>query len=721
MCWDLFSLGAALSASVYNQDMIDASLRAHGFSRSNTNFNTTLNLPVYAMAEKITDNGERIVVIVIRGSQGDVDWFNAFDYRPLAPNSFDGYYHGGFDRRTTGIINRLRTFMGGTIDNNTTYFITGHSQGGAIANLMAKRLMEMGIWQRNVYAYTFASPNVARYNWFHRSPWNYLGINDNIFNLINVADPITEVPQAGIINRWGRYGTDELFSTLGTAAHSIHTYLDWALGPDSTFSVTRLPIRSVAINSPVDVEIINANGIVVGRIIDNVPEYVEEHLGAIAFYIGESSKYVYMRTEAEFTIRLTATDSGTMGITVRDIAPGDDTGPGKTLGTISFGNVSLTYGREMLTRLDEVVSDIRLLVIENGQPVAEVLEDGREIPYATSLPFTDVRPAYWFYPYVRDVFQRNIMQGNTATTFAPNDAFTRAMVVGTLYRMVHGGNAREIPYARNRAIFSDVDVNAWYSPYVAWAYDNGLVGGVGGNRFAPGVSVTREEFAVLLHRFAGFKGHDTTVRQGPQWNSFTDRDQISTWAGAREALIWANYHGLITGRPPALIVPGGTAVRAEAAGLLVRYIQAFGEITEPPQRPPTQSALDVRALLGQNINDVRHLLGEPLDMWEWYFFTDIAILLHYPGIIAAISVYYPALDENPDSRGRANVTFGSVNGHSTRADVRNAFGTPHGSSGHFWTDTDLVYYYYYNLGDVFVYFYFNQNGQLGMLRADFLG
>jgi len=167
------------------------------------------------------------------------------------------------------------------------------------------------------------------------------------------------------------------------------------------------------------------------------------------------------------------------------------------------------------------------------------------------------------------------MTGPTATTFAPNEDFTRAMVVATLYRMVHGGSAREIPYLHNRPVFSDVGVNIWYSPYVVWAYDNGIVGGVGNNRFAPNESVTREAFAVMLHRFAGAVGYDTAVRQGSQWNSFTDRHQISTWAGAREALIWANYHGMINGRPPASIAPGGTTLRAEAAAILMRFIRTF--------------------------------------------------------------------------------------------------------------------------------------------------
>jgi len=189
------------------------------------------------------------------------------------------------------------------------------------------------------------------------------------------------------------------------------------------------------------------------------------------------------------------------------------------------------------------------------------------------LPFRDVSPSNWFYPYVRHVFENSIMQGTTATTFAPNTNFSRAMVVATLYRTVHGGTAREIPYARNRSIFSDVSVNAWYSPYIAWAYDNEIATGVGSNRFAPSDPVTREQFATMMHRFAEFMEYDTAVRQSQQWNNFIDRNQISTWA--RDGLTWANYHGLITGRTSTTIVPGGTASRAEASAILMRFMRMF--------------------------------------------------------------------------------------------------------------------------------------------------
>jgi len=191
----------------------------------------------------------------------------------------------------------------------------------------------------------------------------------------------------------------------------------------------------------------------------------------------------------------------------------------------------------------------------------------------TPLSFTDVTPANWFYPYTRHVVDNNIMQGTSPTTFAPSTNFSRAQVVATLYRMVHGGTAREMPYANNRPIFNDVEVNAWYSHYVAWAFDNGVVTGISETNFAPNNHVTREQFATMLHRFATFREYDDDVNTGTQWNNFADIYQVSSWA--TDALTWANYNGLITGRTYTTIVPSGTAMRSEASAILTRFMQTF--------------------------------------------------------------------------------------------------------------------------------------------------
>ena len=195
-------------------------------------------------------------------------------------------------------------------------------------------------------------------------------------------------------------------------------------------------------------------------------------------------------------------------------------------------------------------------------------------PPLPPLPFTDVSPGDWFYPYVHYVYSNSIMIGTTRATFDPHRNVSRAMVVATLYRMVHGGTAQEFPYRNNRPIFNDVASFIWSSHYISWAFDNRIVFGFGDGSFRPGQYVTREQFATILHRFAAFRGVSSTVQQGPQWNSFTDWDQVSGWAA--DSMRWANFHEIIPGRTATTIAPDSATPRFETAVFLARFMWTFG-------------------------------------------------------------------------------------------------------------------------------------------------
>ena len=64
-----------------------------------------------------------------------------------------------------------------TTGNDPIVLITGHSLGGAVANLLAHDLNNTGWGQERVYAYTFASPTVV--------DENKAGPDANIFNILN--------------------------------------------------------------------------------------------------------------------------------------------------------------------------------------------------------------------------------------------------------------------------------------------------------------------------------------------------------------------------------------------------------------------------------------------------------------------------------------------------------------------------------------------------------
>jgi hypothetical protein len=195
-------------------------------------------------------------------------------------------------------------------------------------------------------------------------------------------------------------------------------------------------------------------------------------------------------------------------------------------------------------------------------------------------PFEDVRIADWFYGDVDYVYQNGLMIGVSDTSFAPQSNLTRAMIVTILYR-----NAKEQWSvgsgkwsADGGTAFTDVSAGQWYTDAVSWASANGIVNGVGDNKFAPDDPVTREQFATVLFRFSqlsvGVDVHIDPPSRNSDLAAFTDAGDISDWA--RDAVAWAHYNGLVNGKPGNLLDPRGSATRAEAAALLRRYMEKAG-------------------------------------------------------------------------------------------------------------------------------------------------
>ncbi|MCL2843075.1 MAG: S-layer homology domain-containing protein [Oscillospiraceae bacterium] len=191
-----------------------------------------------------------------------------------------------------------------------------------------------------------------------------------------------------------------------------------------------------------------------------------------------------------------------------------------------------------------------------------------------SQPFTDIA-GHWAHEAIGFMLERDLMQGTSATTFAPNLAFSRAMAVTILYRM-----AGE-PAAPFEAVFSDVASGRWYSEAVIWAHNNEVVQGVGGGRFAPTVNITRQEMATILHRFATAQGYDMAVASSMTLD-FPDANLINDWAETE--MRWAVYTGLTLGTDAGTLNPRGNATRAEAATLLMRFLEQH-VISEPEPEP----------------------------------------------------------------------------------------------------------------------------------------
>ena len=140
------------------------------------------------------------------------------------------------------------------------------------------------------------------------------------------------------------------------------------------------------------------------------------------------------------------------------------------------------------------------------------------------------------------------------------------MLVTILYRLEGSPSMEDeiwgYPYA-------DVEAQSWYGTAVYWARLHGIVKGYSDELFGPGDVITREQMAVILYRYAQYKGYDVSARG--DLGKYTDGDQTSSWA--LEAVRWANAAGLINGTDNAALLPQGSATRAQAAAILTRFCQ----------------------------------------------------------------------------------------------------------------------------------------------------
>lgn len=170
--------------------------------------------------------------------------------------------------------------------------------------------------------------------------------------------------------------------------------------------------------------------------------------------------------------------------------------------------------------------------------------------------FPDLNVTDWYHEAVDFVLERGLMSG-TNSGFAPNAPLSRAMLAQILWN--HAGK----PAAAARSTFPDVPASEWYAAAVDWASENGIVSGYSDGRFGPNDSVTREQFAVMLWRFAGSPAASGTELR------FTDADKVSGYA--LNAIRWAAENGIISGSGGQL-APQGLATRAQAAQMLKNFL-----------------------------------------------------------------------------------------------------------------------------------------------------
>ena len=180
----------------------------------------------------------------------------------------------------------------------------------------------------------------------------------------------------------------------------------------------------------------------------------------------------------------------------------------------------------------------------------------------STLPFTDVSGADWFYPAVKYVYDNDMMDGVGGSLFAPASQLTRGMIAQVLYNL-------EKATGDFNGSFTDVAADEWYADAVNWAAECGIVNGFGDGTFGPEQNITREQMAQILMNYAKYKGYDMTAKGDV--SAFTDAAEISGWA--QDAVSWAVGEKLLSGKGNGILDPAGTATRAEVAQIFMNFCE----------------------------------------------------------------------------------------------------------------------------------------------------
>ena len=223
----LGTAAAAMSEIAYDKDTIRAALSDMGFDNVETynyddydreagRWSENQNDKVaFCIAHKVIYVGEEktpynLIAVIVRGTQGD-EWYSNF--RLVETGSQND--HTGFAVAKNYVNLALTDFIGTYIETDNPragygnkFFVTGHSRGAAVANLLAADLTRDELWadQKDIYAYTFATPNVTQ-----KAEARDASEYGNIFNFVNAEDFVPFLP--GSAAGWGywKYGITLMF------------------------------------------------------------------------------------------------------------------------------------------------------------------------------------------------------------------------------------------------------------------------------------------------------------------------------------------------------------------------------------------------------------------------------------------------------------------------------------------------------------------------------
>ena len=211
---------------------------------------------------------------------------------------------------------------------------------------------------------------------------------------------------------------------------------------------------------------------------------------------------------------------------------------------------------------------------------ADLLKAMPELVFVSNT-FTDAQSG-WYKAAVDFAQASGLMNGMTATEFAPNVTTTRAMVAQVLYRLAGS------PTMLHVAAIPDADPDAWYYNAMLWASCTGIMQGYEDGTYRPNRAITRQEMATILLRMADVNlGADLVDAALAE---LADGDSVASWA--RAGVVFCYLGGIMNGMDATHFAPTGMLTRAQLAQVFFNlYNIGMDEVVNSGEDPEPASSL----------------------------------------------------------------------------------------------------------------------------------
>ncbi len=244
---------------------------------------------------------------------------------------------------------------------------------------------------------------------------------------------------------------------------------------------------------------------------------------------------------------VTTTDTAANGVKVKTVdEPGEDVTAAVTIPR-SVGEATVTIPADVdygMVAVDADTGEIVKLSVPTEDGMLVKLEGSADLVLVDNAKdFTDTRN-HWAEDAIDFATSHELFAGTSETTFTPDSPMTRAMLMTVLAR------------------FDGEDTtggSVWYEKGMEWAKASGVSDGSN-----PNGSITREQFATMLWRYAGSPAVDGSLAD------FSDSAKVNGYAV--DAMRWAVSSGIISGMGDGTLAPQGNATRAQVSTMLMRFI-----------------------------------------------------------------------------------------------------------------------------------------------------